>query len=117
MPADKNGPAPTFDEILDKATKRAFKGGVAGSAAAAVQVTSLMWIRTIMNYQYRYGTGLTEAFKVALTNALLVFASGPFVQTRGLFPILSADNSQARWRGVARNPSLLPWVRICDVPR
>jgi hypothetical protein len=28
----------------------------------ATQVVSLMWMRTIMNYQYRYGTTTKEAF-------------------------------------------------------
>ena len=28
---------------------------IAGAAAAVVQVCSLMWLRTSMNYQYRYG--------------------------------------------------------------
>ena len=27
-----------------------------------LQVTSLMWLRTTMNYQYRYGTKLGETF-------------------------------------------------------
>ena len=29
----------------------------------AINVCSLMWIRTAINYQYRYGTSTTEAFK------------------------------------------------------
>ncbi len=28
----------------------------------AINVTSLMWIRTAINYQYRYGTSTREAF-------------------------------------------------------
>jgi hypothetical protein len=28
-----------------------------------VQVSTLMWIRTAMNYQYRHGTSTTEALK------------------------------------------------------
>mmetsp|Transcript_37558 Transcript_37558/g.38996 ORF Transcript_37558/g.38996 Transcript_37558/m.38996 type:complete len:256 (+) Transcript_37558:114-881(+) len=28
-----------------------------------IQVTSLMWLRTTMNYQYRYGTRMGEAFR------------------------------------------------------
>eukprot|EP00746_Dinoflagellata_sp_MGD_P016006 gnl/MRDRNA2_/MRDRNA2_135895_c0_seq1.p1 gnl/MRDRNA2_/MRDRNA2_135895_c0~~gnl/MRDRNA2_/MRDRNA2_135895_c0_seq1.p1 ORF type:complete len:563 (+),score=97.50 gnl/MRDRNA2_/MRDRNA2_135895_c0_seq1:115-1803(+) len=48
-------------DILVNAGRRALGNGVAGAAAMLVQVTSLMWIRTIMNYQYRYGTGIAEA--------------------------------------------------------
>eukprot|EP00940_MAST-03C_sp_MAST-3C-sp2_P002129 g2129.t1 len=60
--SDKKNP-PNVDEIIAKATNRAFKGGFAGSMAAALQVTSLMWVRTTMNYQYRYGTGTGEALR------------------------------------------------------
>ena len=42
--------------------KRAAEGGFAGSLAMIINVLSLMWIRTIINYQYRYGTSTTEAF-------------------------------------------------------
>ena len=53
----------TNKEIFEKAKKRAFGGGITGAAAMAVQVGSLMWMRTTMNYQYRYGTSTTEAIK------------------------------------------------------
>lgn len=53
----------SFDEIIQKATKRALGGGLAGAAAMIVQVSSLMWMRTAMNYQYRYGTSTKEAMK------------------------------------------------------
>jgi len=39
--------------IFEKASKKALGGGKAGAAAAVVQVCSLMWLRTAMNYQYR----------------------------------------------------------------
>merc|ERR1711957_1118115 len=29
-----------------------------------LQVTTLMWMRTTMNYQYRYGTSTMETFKI-----------------------------------------------------
>ena len=41
---------------FDKALNRAIGGGLSGSAAMFIQVSSLMWLRTAMNYQYRYGT-------------------------------------------------------------
>lgn len=49
--------------VLKKAAQRAGQGGLAGAAAMAINVCSLMWIRTTINYQYRYGTSTTEAFK------------------------------------------------------
>ena len=48
---------------LQKSLKRALGGGLAGSAAMIIQVTSLMWLRTTMNYQYRHGGTTREALK------------------------------------------------------
>lgn len=46
---------------LQKAIKDAIGGGVPGMIAMSVQVTSLMWLRTTVNYQYRHGKTTTEA--------------------------------------------------------
>lgn len=43
--------------------KDALGGGIPGMAAMVAQVTSLMWLRTTMNYQYSYGTTMTQALK------------------------------------------------------
>ncbi|GMH71588.1 hypothetical protein TL16_g05696, partial [Triparma laevis f. inornata] len=53
----------TISAILKKAGKKALGGGLPGAAAGLVQVLSLMWLRTIMNYQYRYGTGTLAAIR------------------------------------------------------
>ena len=52
-----------YKEIIDKATRKALGGGRAGATAAVVQVCSLMWLRTAMNYQYRYGGDLISSLK------------------------------------------------------
>ncbi|WVQ85124.1 hypothetical protein IAT38_007289 [Cryptococcus sp. DSM 104549] len=49
------------DFDLAHALKSAAGGGVAGAAAMVVQVLTLMPMRTIMNYQYRYGGGIKSA--------------------------------------------------------
>jgi hypothetical protein len=54
---------PSMSDILAKASKKALSGGLAGMAAQAINVLALMWMRTIMNYQYRYGGGLVEVTK------------------------------------------------------
>merc|ERR1719145_98367 len=54
---------PPMSEILAKASKKALSGGIAGMAAQAINVLTLMWMRTIMNYQYHYGGGLAETVK------------------------------------------------------
>jgi len=51
----------TVSEIVTASSKRALKGGVSGASAAVIQVLTLMWLRTIMNYQYRYGGSLSSA--------------------------------------------------------
>ncbi|WWC57731.1 uncharacterized protein I303_100265 [Kwoniella dejecticola CBS 10117] len=52
-----------IDFDLVKALKSAGGGGLAGAAAMVVQVLTLMPMRTIMNYQYRYGGSLKNATK------------------------------------------------------
>jgi hypothetical protein len=49
--------------IFQKASKKALGGGKAGATAAVVQVCSLMWLRTSMNYQYRYGGNLQSSLR------------------------------------------------------
>ncbi len=49
--------------IFKEAGERALGGGLPGAAAMAIQVGSLMWLRTTMNYQYRYGTDTMTALK------------------------------------------------------
>ena len=50
-------------DVLQKSFNRAIGGGLSGAIAMYVQVFSLMWLRTTMNYQYRYGTSTKEAFQ------------------------------------------------------
>lgn len=51
----------TAYEILSNAKNTAFKGGLAGASAQVINVFSLMWLRTTMNYQYRYGGNMSTA--------------------------------------------------------
>lgn len=48
-------------QILRKAGQKGLGGGIPGFFAGIVQVVSLMWLRTIINYQCRYGTSFTHA--------------------------------------------------------
>ena len=43
--------------------KKAIATGLGGFKAMTIQVISLMWLRTIMNYQYKYGTSFKETIK------------------------------------------------------
>lgn len=49
------------NEVFQLAAKRAFSGGLSGMIAGIVQVCTLMWLRTTMNYQYRNGGTMKEA--------------------------------------------------------
>ncbi|KAG0650840.1 hypothetical protein D0Z07_2282 [Hyphodiscus hymeniophilus] len=51
------------DFDLKGALKRALGGGLSGAAAMVLQVLLLMPLRTIMNYQYRFGTSFSSATK------------------------------------------------------
>ena len=55
--------ATDWNQVLEKASKKALGGGKAGAAAAVVQVGSLMWLRTSMNDQYRYGGTLQSSLQ------------------------------------------------------
>ncbi|KAJ7896276.1 mitochondrial carrier domain-containing protein [Mycena olivaceomarginata] len=46
---------------FSKALKSALGGGLSGAAAMVIQVLTLMPLRTVMNYQYRYGTSMSQA--------------------------------------------------------
>lgn len=49
--------------ILENSLSKAFRGGVSGSIAMAINVCTLMPLRTAVNYQYRYGTDMKSSFK------------------------------------------------------
>ena len=52
-----------FSSILKKAGKSGIGGGLSGAVAGVVQVLSLMWLRTVMNYQCRYGSTFLASLK------------------------------------------------------
>ena len=85
--------------IFDKAYNKAIGGGLSGSVAMVIQVSSLMWLRTTMNYQYRYGTPFTKT----LQN---LYNEGGFKRFyRGYFAALSLG-PLARFGDVAANVSV-----------
>jgi len=90
----------TPQEVLQKALKRAGQGGLAGAMAMGINVCALMWIRTTINYQYRYGTGTMEAFKT-------LYAEGGIPRFyRGLAPAL-IQGPLSRFGDTAANTGML----------
>lgn len=86
--------------IFVKAAKRAGEGGIAGAAAMGINVCTLMWIRTTINYQYRYGTGTVTAFKT-------LYKEGGIPRFyRGLIPAL-IQGPLSRFGDTAANTGVL----------
>lgn len=94
--------------ILQKAAKRAGQGGLAGAAAMTINVCSLMWMRTTINYQYRYGTTTTQAFKT-------LYADGGIPRFyRGLVPAL-LQGPLSRFGDTAANTGTLAALDAFDM--
>jgi len=86
--------------ILANAAKRAGQGGLAGAAAMGINVCSLMWMRTTINYQYRYGTSTMTAFRT-------LYADGGIPRFyRGLIPAL-VQGPLSRFGDTAANTGTL----------
>lgn len=49
----------TFQRVYEKS----LHGGITGAGAMSINVLSLMWMRTTINYQYRHGTGTIHSLK------------------------------------------------------
>lgn len=95
--------------IMTKARDRALSGGVAGMAAQGSNVFALMWMRTIMNYQYRYGGGLKEV-------TMKLYGEGGVPRFyRGLAPALF-QAPVSRFGDVAANEGALAILEDVDAP-
>lgn len=102
-------PIPTFSEIMTKASKKALSGGIAGMSAQAINVLTLMWMRTIMNYQYRYGGELVPTVKK-------LYAEGGIPRFyRGLAPAL-IQAPVSRFGDTAANDGALTALEYVDIP-
>ena len=56
----------SWTTVLAHASKRGLGGGISGALAGVVQVITLMWLRTLINYQCRYGTTFAHALRTLL---------------------------------------------------
>jgi hypothetical protein len=90
--------------VLKKSINRALGGGIAGSAAMVIQVSSLMWLRTTMNYQYRYGKSTKEAL------SKLYSEGGIRRFYRGIGPAL-AMGPLSRFGDTAANAFMLEFLK------
>lgn len=93
--------------ILGEAAKRAGQGGLAGAAAIGINISTMMWMRTTVNYQYRYGTTTTTALKT-------LYADGGIPRFyRGLIPAL-IQGPLARFGDIAANTGTLAGLEAFD---
>ncbi|MEW5312036.1 MAG: hypothetical protein WDW38_003699 [Sanguina aurantia] len=102
-------PKKTVGEILQAAGKKALQGGIPGMAAMALQVLTLMWLRTTINYQYRFGTSTM----VALTTLWKDGGIPRFYS--GLGPAL-IQGPLSRFGDTAANTGALALLEDVDMP-
>lgn len=96
--------------ILMKSLERALGGGMAGATAMIVQVCTFMWLRTTMNYQYRYGTSTTEALKI-------LYKDGGIPRFyRGILPALF-QGPLSRFGDTASNTGVLAFFNSSEATR
>ncbi|GAX84424.1 hypothetical protein CEUSTIGMA_g11845.t1 [Chlamydomonas eustigma] len=96
-------------EIMDYAGKKALSGGLPGMLAMGLQVLSLMWLRTTMNYQYRYGTSTMEALRT-------LYSQGGIPRFyQGLAPAL-IQGPLSRFGDTAANTGVLAALEDVEMP-
>ncbi|KAJ1455261.1 mitochondrial carrier domain-containing protein [Pelagophyceae sp. CCMP2097] len=95
----------TLGQVLSKAAGRALPSGAAGGVAMGLNIMTLMWMRTTVNYQYRYGSSTLTAIS-ALYNDGGRGLSGVLRFYRGLLPAL-AQGPLSRFGDTAANTGTL----------
>eukprot|EP00591_Stephanopyxis_turris_P009670 CAMPEP_0195528600 /NCGR_PEP_ID=MMETSP0794_2-20130614/30806_1 /TAXON_ID=515487 /ORGANISM="Stephanopyxis turris, Strain CCMP 815" /LENGTH=300 /DNA_ID=CAMNT_0040659763 /DNA_START=56 /DNA_END=958 /DNA_ORIENTATION=- len=97
------------ESVFDRALSRAMRGGVTGAAAQAVNVLSLMWLRTTMNYQMANGGTMFNTIR-------LLFKEGGVPRFyRGLVPAL-IGSPISRFGDTFANAGALAATEHIDAP-
>ena len=50
--------------VIHESLQTAVKSGITGYGAISLQVVSLMWLRTTVNYQYKHGTNFRQTLGI-----------------------------------------------------
>lgn len=100
---------PSFSDIMSKSGNAALQGGLAGGLAMGVNVLSLMWLRTTMNYQYLNGSSISNALQT-------LYKQGGIPRFyRGLAPAL-VQGPLSRFGDTAANTGMLSlWESYPDM--
>lgn len=111
MASSESTPLPPSDaakyDNVKKAFDKAVRGGVSGAMAMSINVLALMWLRTTINYQYRFGTNM----RTALTT---LYKEGGVVRFyRGLAPAL-LQGPLSRFGDTAANSGVLAFLDAYD---
>jgi len=99
----------TPSQAIQHALEKGWHGGKSGAMAMGINVCSLMWIRTTMNYQYRYGTTTKQAMQK------LWHEGGIPRFYRGLAPALF-QGPLSRFGDTAANTAILALLEPYDIP-
>eukprot|EP00440_Ansanella_granifera_P047823 gb/GFBE01051801.1/.p1 GENE.gb/GFBE01051801.1/~~gb/GFBE01051801.1/.p1 ORF type:complete len:292 (+),score=65.80 gb/GFBE01051801.1/:1-876(+) len=87
--------------ILAMALQKAIRSGSAGFLAGTIQVLAFMWLRTAMNYQYKFGGTLSDVLRK------LYKEGGVARLYQGLFPWAIFQAPLSRFGDVASNDMVL----------
>ncbi|CAJ1406921.1 unnamed protein product [Effrenium voratum] len=95
---------PSLGAVLALALQKAWRSGSAGFLAGTLQVLAFMWLRTAMNYQYKFGGTLREVLRK-------LYAEGGLLRLyQGLFPWAIFQAPLSRFGDVAANDLALVLV-------
>lgn len=94
-------------EVFKESFNKAKSSGVMGYGAMSIQVVSLMWLRTTINYQYKHGTQFRE------TLGILYKQGGIPRFYRGLTPALF-QAPLSRFGDVATNAGVMYYLNHTD---
>ena len=97
-------------EIGNESLQRALGGGVTGAVAMVFQVSTLMWMRTTVAYQYRYGSTTREALRA------LYSQGGALRFYQGVLPAL-LQAPLSRFGDTAANAGMVSALNACDSTR
>ena len=99
----------SLSEAIKHSGKKGWDGGKSGALSMGVNVCTLMWVRTTMNYQYRYGTTTTQAMRK-------LWADGGIRRFYRGFPVALFQGPLGRFGDTAANSAILALLEPYDMP-
>lgn len=94
---------------IDSVLKDSLQSGLSGAGAMTIQVSTLMWLRTTMNYQYKNGGTFTSTIR-------LLYKDGGVPRFyRGIVPALMIGPI-SRFGDTASNAAALHYFRGSNMP-